>query len=277
MSEVWDPLTTYRFITLIHLSFITYMRGGYKRWTFSDSMDFTICSIRCVYRRKIHLWRHADIDKLKQDACTFTTSFTETFTINSSIHTMWDNIKSNLTELHEQHIPSKFTTTRFHQPWITTEIKRITRRKQRAYNRCTNKPITSREHRKYKELQKQTKELCKSAYNTYINNLISPDNSTNPKRLYSYIKNQRKDQSGIQQLQDKDGFIRSDSLTKANILNQHFQSVFTQNEDISTRQRHYPTSTHAAHNNNTNWHSQITMHTQRTQSNWTRPHTHQIT
>ena len=184
-------------------------------------------------RRKIHLWRHADIDKLKQDASTFTTSFTETFTINSSIHTMWD-IKSNLTELHEQHIPSKFTTTRFHQPWITTEIKRITRRKQRAYNRCTNKPITSREHRKYKELQKQTKELCKSAYNTYINNLISPDNSTNPKRLYSYIKNQRKDQSGIQQLQDKDGFIRSDSLTKANILNQHFQSVFTQNEDIST-------------------------------------------
>ena len=72
---------------------------------------------------------------------------------------------------------------------------------------------------------KQTKELCKSAYNTYINNLISPDNSTNPKCLYSYIKNQRKDQSGIQQLQDKDGFIRSDSLTKANILNQHFQSV----------------------------------------------------
>ena len=169
-------------------------------------------------RRKIHLWRHADIDKLKQDARTFTTSFTETFTINSSIHTMWDNIKSNLTELHEQHIPSKFTTTRFHQPWITTEIKRITRRKQRAYNRRTNKPTTSREHRKYKELQKQTKELCKSAYNTYINNLISPDNSTNPKRLYSYIKNQRKDQSGIQQLQDKDAFIRSDSLTKANIL-----------------------------------------------------------
>ena len=71
-------------------------------------------------------------------------------------------------------------------------------------------------------------------YNTNINNLISPDNSTNPKRLYSYIKNQRKYQSGIQQLQDKDGFIRSDSLTKANILNQHFQSVCTQNEDIST-------------------------------------------
>ena len=67
-----------------------------------------------------------------------------------------------------------------------------------------------------------------------INNLISPDNITNPKRLYGYIKNQRNDQSGIHQLQDKDGFIRSDSLTKANILKQDFQSVFTQNEDIST-------------------------------------------
>ena len=125
-----------------------------------------------------------------------------------------------------------FTNPR--SPGKHREIQRITRRKQRAYNRCTNKPTTSREHRKYRELQKQTKQLCKSAYNIYINNLISPDNSTNPKRLYSYINNQRKDQSGIQQLQDKDGFIRSDSLTKANILNQPFKSVFTQNEDIST-------------------------------------------
>ena len=57
-------------------------------------------------RRKIHLWRHADIGKLKQDARTFTTSFTETFTINSSIHTMWDNIKSNLTELHNSTSPA---------------------------------------------------------------------------------------------------------------------------------------------------------------------------
>ena len=147
---------------------------------------------------------------------------------------MWHNIKSNLIDLQEQHVPSKLTTTRFQQPWITTEIKRISRRKQRAYNICRNKSTTSREHRKYRELHKQTKQLCTSAYNTYINNLISPDNSTNPKRLYRYIKHQRNDQSGIQQLQDKDGFIRSDSLTKANILNQHFQSVFTQNKDTST-------------------------------------------
>ena len=148
-------------------------------------------------RRKIYLWRRADIDKLKQDARSFTASFIQTYTIDSSIHTIWYNIKSNLTDLQEQHVPSKFTATRFYQPWITTEIIRISRRKQRAYNICRNKPTTSREHRKYRELQKQTKQLCKSAYNTYINNLMSPDNSTNPKRLYSYIKHQRNDQSGI--------------------------------------------------------------------------------
>ena len=37
-------------------------------------------------RRKIHLRRHADIDNLKQDARSFTSSFTQTFTIDS-IHT----------------------------------------------------------------------------------------------------------------------------------------------------------------------------------------------
>ena len=176
---------------------------------------------------------------------------------------MWHNIKSNLIDLQEQHVPSKLTTTRFHLPWITTEIKRISRRKQRAYNICRNKPTISREHRKHRELQKQTKQLLKSAYDTYINNLISPDNSTNPKRLYTYIKHQRNDQSGIQQLQDKDGFIRSDSLTKANILNQHFPSVFTQNEDTSTIP---DKGASPAHHNNTRWHPQTSMHTQRTQS-----------
>ena len=131
-------------------------------------------------RRRIHLKRRGDIETLKQDARSFTALFIQTYTIDSSIHTMWHNIKSNLIDLQEQHVPSKLTTTRFQQLWITIEIKRISRRKQRAYNICRNKPTTSREHRKYRELQKQTKQLCKYAYNTYINNLISPDNSTNP-------------------------------------------------------------------------------------------------
>ena len=100
-----------------------------------------------------------------QTRCTlgsFTSSFTQTFTIDSSIHTMWYNIKSNLTDLQEQHVPSKFTTTRFHQPWITSEVKRITRRKQRSYNRSRNKPTTSREHRNtenYKNRQNNSANL----------------------------------------------------------------------------------------------------------------------
>ena len=57
-------------------------------------------------RRKIHLWRRADIDTLKQDARSFTASFIQTYTIDSSIHTMWHNIKSNLIELQEQHVPT---------------------------------------------------------------------------------------------------------------------------------------------------------------------------
>ena len=93
----------------------------------------------------------------------------QSYTIDSSIHTMWHNIKSNLIDLQEQHVPSKLTTTRFHQPWITTEIKRITRRKQRAYNICRNKPTTSRESTgNTANYKKQTKQLCKSAYNTCI-------------------------------------------------------------------------------------------------------------
>ena len=104
-----------------------------------------------------------------------------------------------------------------HNPPQTTRIQQM--HKQTHYLQRTQ------EIQRTTKSDKRTLQICLD--NTYINNLISPDNSTNPKRLYSYIKNQRKDQWGIQQLQDNDGFIRSDSLTKANILNQHFQAVFT--------------------------------------------------
>jgi hypothetical protein len=47
-----------------------------------------------------------------------------------------------------------------------------------------------------------------------------------PKKLFSYFKSIRKDNSGISPLK-KDGILYTDTVEKTNILNQQFQSVFT--------------------------------------------------
>jgi hypothetical protein len=48
----------------------------------------------------------------------------------------------------------------------------------------------------------------------------------NQKKLFSYFKSIRNDNSGISPLK-KEGILYTDTVEKTNILNQQFQSVFT--------------------------------------------------
>ena len=51
-----------------------------------------------------------------------------------------------------------------------------------------------------------------------------------PKRFWSYIKSRKQESSGIVTLKDKDRLLHSDTPTKASILNQQFQSVYTKKD-----------------------------------------------
>jgi len=88
---------------------------------------------------------------------------------------------------------------------------------------------------KFRQLKKVMQKECRRSYNEYINNIICGDtqdtstqNNRN-KKFYGYIKSLRRDSSGVASLK-KDGIAFSDSSKKAEILNDQFSSVFT-NED----------------------------------------------
>ena len=87
---------------------------------------------------------------------------------------------------------------------------------------------------RYEKLKKSSTETCKTAYNDYITNIISPDSSSNPKRFYGFIKSKKIENHGVAPLKAKTGITHSDSATKANILNDQFSSVFNKGEDPST-------------------------------------------
>jgi hypothetical protein len=46
----------------------------------------------------------------------------------------WTNFKVTLIEAMKKHIPQKKISSRWNVPWITTEIKKLIRKKRRAYN-----------------------------------------------------------------------------------------------------------------------------------------------
>ena len=49
---------------------------------------------------------------------------------------IWNFIKIELNKITKNHVPSKLTSSKFHQPWINNKIKRLIRKKNRWFQRA---------------------------------------------------------------------------------------------------------------------------------------------
>ena len=127
----------------------------------------------------------------------------------------------------EKRVRSKTTAARYSNPWINTFIRKAIRRKQKA--RKTGK---KRDIDRYKRLQAEVKYNIKQTSKSYLENIISEDFNSNAKKFWSYIESKRQESTGVSPLKSQDGFLKSDSTSKAEILNTQFKSVFTE-EDLS--------------------------------------------
>ena len=74
--------------------------------------------------------------------------------------------------------------------------------------------------------KKESLRACQKVYNTYVTNFLHLKDS-NSKKLWSFDKSKRKDQCTITSVQHN-GQSYTDSITKANLFNSHFSSVFMQ-------------------------------------------------
>ena len=182
-------------------------------------------------KRRIYQWNKLNIDTFLLHFNSFKDMFLQSFSSDTPVEQLWLTFKSSCQNCLDNIVPFKYSSTRFNQPWITTFIKRLTRKKQRLYNlaRSTNAASIWNEYRKIKKIV-QTE--CHTAYNKYISKLVDPKVDPNHKRLWSYIKHKRRDQVSIPTLQ-VNNVSYSSSTEKASILNKYFSSVFN-NEDTTS-------------------------------------------
>ena len=120
-------------------------------------------------------------------------------------------------------------TERYSQPWINRQIKQLTKRKQRAYNRY-KKSQSAKDYANYKHLKNVVHSICVKRYNEYVNDIIMDENHK-PKRQWRFIKSKRTDSCDVAPLK-RDGIAYSDARMKANILNNQFTSVFTSEDPL---------------------------------------------
>ena len=131
-----------------------------------------------------------------------------------TIDDMWTSFKNILLNAMEKSVPSKLSRSKPTHPWITTEVRRIINKKNKAGNKA-RKTKSQRDKDRYRKLKSLTQRTTREAYNDYVTNIISPEQTNNPKRFWSFIKSKKQDNSGVAPLRAKDGIIYSDKNNKS--------------------------------------------------------------
>lgn len=128
------------------------------------------------------------------------------------------------------------SSTKNHQPWITTKTKRLLRRKQRLFKKAktTN---SERLWKKYKNIKKECQKECRRAHSDFVNEIISNGECQN-KKLWSYISSKNQENLGIADLRNDQNILIQDPPSKAGLLNYQFLSVFSKN--FPPNQCYYP-------------------------------------
>ena len=61
-------------------------------------------------KRRIQLWKAADISAIKKDALEFSHQFLKTFNEKVNVNTLWNFIKQKLMKIMDTHVPTKFSS-----------------------------------------------------------------------------------------------------------------------------------------------------------------------
>ena len=160
-------------------------------------------SIKAIHpkplRRKIYLWKRADVQGIKDDLQDLTDSIQGQQDINQAWRTLETTIKKR--------VPSKMTTSRHTNPWMNTDIKRTIRRKQRAHRKA-RQTNAKRDWDRYKCLQREVQYKIRRASRSYMVDSMGSDCKDNSKKFWAYVKSKGREFTGVAPLKIKTDFSK---------------------------------------------------------------------
>ena len=166
---------------------------------------------------------------LKSDLHAFVNSSLGDFN-SHTVEENWLNFKTELFDKLDKHIPSTFSTTSRNVSCFNKNLHKMRQKQQRLYDNA-KKSGNPRLLEKFRENRKDYNKALRQAENNHIKNLFSQEKEDNKKAFYRYIKNLRRDSSGISRLNPLkvEGRTISDPQGKANVVSDYFKSfqVFT--------------------------------------------------
>ena len=148
----------------------------------------------------------------------------------------WNKFKMEMSRLTDKYIPSRQSKTRADLPWISHDIIKLIRKRDKLFSKIKKSHgDTLQMENKLKQLKTDIQKKIRVSYWSYLDAVILGDGENNKKKFYSFIKHQKTENFGIAPL-SSNGQVHSDPTTKANILNQQFESVFSRPSPLSLKQ-----------------------------------------
>ena len=181
-------------------------------------------------RRKVYLYQKGDYESMRKDTLQFAKEkYFNGHSDTRSVQENFDLLTSFIQDSADKHIPSKTSRSVSSIPWITPEIRRKIRRKNKTHAKA-KKTGSSKLRSKFETLRREIKADVRKQHDLYVNNLVG-DVKANPRDFYRYINSQKKDTQSIPPLKRKNGKgVAQSDLEKAEEFNGQFTDVFSKNE-----------------------------------------------
>ena len=174
-----------------------------------------------------YLFSKADMENLELEINLFTHEFcTSRHLADYSIDENWDYFKTNLLKFIENNVPLKRVKSKRKLPWITTELKRKIRKRERLYKKAKISKLASH-WQIFKSYRNIVKRHIQQSHESYVNEVVGASlEEGNAKSFWNYIRLKRTESIGVPPLRDGDK-METTNTGKANLLNTYFKSVFT--------------------------------------------------
>ncbi len=177
--------------------------------------------------RHIPLYNKADWDSFKKHI-NQTYELLKKLMYQNTTNQLWEILKKDLQGGIELFIPKKMAKQTNSLPWLNSDIKKLLRKRDKMYKESRNTP-------KFRKLKALIQTKIRDAHIKYLESIIIPEDADKEtcgvtKRFWTYIKHCKSTNNNISPLKE-DNLLYSESTKKAEILNNQFKSVFTQDND----------------------------------------------
>ena len=130
-------------------------------------------------KKRVYCYNRVNWDVLREEITKISRYYFEhNENNNRSVEDNWNYIRDNLLKAINTYIPVKFISNSNNAPWMTSQLKRSTRKRQKCYNEA-KRTKWSTDWAEYKSIQGQVRQSILNKHQNYITKILSSSSNLN--------------------------------------------------------------------------------------------------